>query len=205
MSEFQQLGSQAVRDSIEAVFRSGEFASSLGDTILDRVLDFLVMLFVRLAQIAEENPFLYWSGVALLVLALVALLVRGALLAGSTARFSSRRHRSDAAAVDTHMSEDPWRSANALAASGNYTEAAHELYRYLVEWLSARNIITPHHSKTVGDYSREARSRSAQVFAGFRTFARSYEHVIYGLQGCDRERFERLLALATTVTNTSAR
>jgi len=46
---------------------------------------------------------------------------------------------------------------------------------------------------------RDLRARSSSLFGRFRDFARSYETVVYGLGTCDRERYERLRALAAPI------
>jgi hypothetical protein len=46
---------------------------------------------------------------------------------------------------------------------------------------------------------REVRRRAPPLFAGFRDFARAYEVVIYGIGACNRDRYERLLALALPI------
>lgn len=89
--------------------------------------------------------------------------------------------------------------AQELAARGEYTEAAHALYRALLEALARRERVRLHPSKTVGDYVRDLRQRSSSLFGRFRDFARSYETVVYGIGVCDRERYERLLALAAPI------
>ena len=104
--------------------------------------------------------------------------------AGSTARSRAR---------------DPWRTAEELAASGNFTEAAHSLYQALLESVARRERVALHPAMTVGDYARTLRARSSALFSRFREFAQSYETVIYGAGTCDRERYERLRTLALPI------
>lgn len=91
---------------------------------------------------------------------------------------------------------DPWAQAQAFASRGDYTGAAHALYAALLESAARGQQVRLHPSKTVGDYSRELRSRRSQLSPRFRAFAGDYETVIYGDQRCDAERYERLFALA---------
>ncbi len=95
---------------------------------------------------------------------------------------------------------DPWARAQQEAAAGRYTDAAHLLYQAILVALAGRERLRLHPSKTVGDYARELRARSSSAFPGYREFARLYETVVYGLQHCDRERWERLQALALAIT-----
>jgi hypothetical protein len=98
--------------------------------------------------------------------------------------------------------EDPWAMAQQLAAIGDYTAAAHALYGALLEAAARGQQVRLHPSKTAGDYARELRSRRSQLFTRFREFARHYEVVIYGDQMCDRERYDRLFALAVPMLRT---
>lgn len=92
---------------------------------------------------------------------------------------------------------DPWAQAQALAAAGDYTAAAHALYATLLEHAARRQQVRLHPSKTLGDYARELRARRSRLASGFRDFAADYESVIYGEQQCDADRYGRLFALAT--------
>jgi len=92
---------------------------------------------------------------------------------------------------------DPWAEAQALAAAGDFTAAAHALYATLLEYAARGQQVRLHPSKTLGDYGRELRSRRSRLAPGFRAFAGDYESVIYGEQRCDAERYGRLFALAT--------
>ncbi len=91
---------------------------------------------------------------------------------------------------------DPWVEAQALAAQGRYTEAAHALYSALLARVAARTSLRLDPSKTAGDYARDLRTAGPAAWGPFRDFARSYEVVVYGLGTCDRARFETLAALA---------
>jgi hypothetical protein len=97
---------------------------------------------------------------------------------------------------------DPWLAAQQQAASGDFTSAAHSLYLALLTAIARRGLVRIHPSKTVGDYVRELRARSASVFTRFRDFARAYETVVYGTGVCDRERYETLQRLALPIVQT---
>ena len=92
--------------------------------------------------------------------------------------------------------EDPWARAQALAAAGDHTAAAHALYGALLESAARGQQVRLHPSKTVGDYGRELRARRSPLSPRFRDFAGDYQVVIYGDQSCDAERYDRLFALA---------
>jgi hypothetical protein len=91
---------------------------------------------------------------------------------------------------------DPWAAAQAFAAAGDYTAAAHALYAALLEFAARAQQVRLHPSKTAGDYARELRSRRSKLAPGFRSFAGDYEVVIYGEMTCDADRYGRLYALA---------
>ena len=95
--------------------------------------------------------------------------------------------------------QDPWVTAQALAAEGNFTMAAHALYLALLDGLARREQVRLHPAKTIGDYLRELRSRSSTLLPTVRDFARLYELVAYGFRECDAERYQRLHALASAV------
>ena len=73
---------------------------------------------------------------------------------------------------------DPWTEADRLATSGDFTQAAHLLYRGLIERLAATEQIRLHPSKTSGDYARELLLRGARAHGEFRQFGRRYDRVL---------------------------
>ena len=95
--------------------------------------------------------------------------------------------------------QDPWVTAQELAARGDFTMAAHALYLALLDGLARREQVRVHPAKTIGDYLRELRSRSSSLLPTVRDFARSYELVAYGFRECDADRYARLHALASAV------
>lgn len=195
------LDSAAIREAVAAVFARPPYNPAedrpwwapLGDWLRD-ALTWLRALLEPAREAARTSPRIYWTVVTLAIALLVLLLAwwgylayaRHVEVAGPGRRLAARR---SAAA-------DPWVFAQRLAAEGRYTEAAHALYRALLEAGARRGELRLHPSKTAGDYVRELRARSSAMLGRFRDFARSYDVVIYGTGACDRERFERLAALA---------
>ena len=186
---------EAARDTIRAVMRQPAFDRAIRDTLWSRAMSWLAALFERYRQAAHDSPVLHWTSIALLSLLVAAVAGRAVYLAwihrgtrAATARTARARAR---------RGGDPWLAAQALAAAGDYTGAAHALYAALLESVARRERLTLHPSRTVGDYVRDLRARSSSLFGRFREFARSYETVVYGLGECDRERYERLHTLAT--------
>lgn len=202
MPQVARIAERAIRDTAARVFAAPEYNAfspieRLWRWLADRAGE-LVDLITSLLSSDRPVPGLVWAVsafIALLILALAARIVM-------TAR-ARRGARAPAAGMIAggrgRELVDPLAEAQAHAARGEFTEAAHALYRALLAAAARQEQIRLHPSKTVGDYARELRSRSSSMFAGFREFGRSYETVIYGLGACDRQRFERLYALASTM------
>ena len=188
----------AIRDSVAAIFQRPEYSRSLRESILDRFLGWIVHWIGVLFQAVFGSRSAYWTAVTVIVVLLAAAFGRAAYLGylGRDQRAESRGLWSRAGAGG---GRDPWLLAQELAARGNHTDAAHALYRALLEALARHDRVRLHPSKTVGDYVRDLRQRSSSLFTSFRDFARSYETVVYGVGFCDPERYERLLALATPI------
>lgn len=194
-----RLDDAAVHDTVEAVFRQSAYARG-GFRAPEWLRDFfrwLGDLFGDARITVDASPVLFWGSVALLA-ALASLVVTRRIWAARQRRLvvsgsGARRARG------TGLPRDAWLAAQALAARGDFTEAAHTLYQALLSTLARRGQVKLHPSKTAGDYVRELRARSSALFTRFRDFARTYEVVVYGLGWCDRERWERLHALAEPI------
>jgi hypothetical protein len=196
----EPLDPAAIQDTVASVFSAPGYnrTRTLGERFweqVDRFFDWLVRLFAPLRDVARESPLVYWTLVVLLAAALAAVLVRLAYVAylrrtgiAAGTRLPGARSRG--------VESDAWLLTQRLSAEGRYTDAAHALYRALLEAAARQGELRLHPSKTVGDYLRELRTRSSRLLSRFRDFARSYEVVIYGLGECDRERYERLFELA---------
>ena len=192
----------AVRDTISAVFGQRRYDRDVARSLLDRLLELLARWWSELAALMHERPVLGRSlaiGAAVVVALFLARLAWVAWLRreqGATLGAASRGGRRAAG--------DPWQAAQRAAAAGDYTAAAHLLYGALREAIARRERIRLHPSKTAGDYVRDLRQRSSSLFTRFREFARTYEVVVYGIGVCDRERWERLYALASDIVGGSA-
>ena len=192
----------AVRDTISAVFGQRRYDRDVARSLLDRLLELLARWWGELAALMNERPVLGRSlaiGAAVVVALFLARLAWVAWLRreqGATLGAASRGGRRAAG--------DPWQAAQRAAAAGDYTAAAHLLYGALLEAIARRERIRLHPSKTAGDYVRDLRQRSSSLFTRFREFARTYEVVVYGIGVCDRERWERLYALASDIVGGSA-
>jgi len=184
----------AVRDTIAAVFRSPDFDRSLRETLLDQLWQWVIAGLNRLAALWDASPLLSRLVYGATILVVAALLARAFYVLGTGDRAGARRGGRGGRTSPAGM--DAWRAAQGEAAAGRYTEAAHLLYRALLEAVSRQEQVRLHPSKTVGDYVRDLRARRSAAFAPFREFARAYETVVYGAGTADRQRYEQLYALA---------
>ena len=185
----------AIHDTVAAIVKQPAYRRSLGTTLLDRVLGWIADAYSRLVDALGTVP--HGRVVATIAAATVALLVVARIAYASRLRgvsamsLGSRRGRS--------VTSDPWREAEQLAAAGQFTEAAHALYRGTVAMLAAHGLVRRHDSKTSGDYARELRRRGAPAYATFRRFGARYDRIIYGTGVCDAAGYDALLTDARTV------
>jgi hypothetical protein len=196
----QGLAGDSVRDTIAAVFRQRTYDRTILPTLIGRVWDGITdWLHSLLTAIGHSGPVRVVVYI-LLATMLVAVIIRIAIL-GTAAGVGFRR---GGGLGGRGGPQDPWGDADRLANAGQYTDAAHALYRGLLDSIARREQIQLHHSKTVGDYGRDLRRRSSTLAPPYRDFARSYETVVYGLGTCDRARYDRLHALATDMVRSAA-
>jgi hypothetical protein len=195
------VGETAIRDTMAAVFRQAAFVRRQPSWIARKTSDFFDWLGDLLRSFSHSrgsNPLLFWSVTTAVILVVIAIIARLAWVS-----YKRRRQGIDArpelrGAISVSHG-DAWALAQQYAARGDFTAAAHSLYVALLGAIARRGWIRLHPSKTVGDYVRELRSRSATVFTRFREFARAYETVVYGTGVCDQERYETLQRLAMPI------
>ena len=191
----------AIRDTMAAVFRQAAFASRQPSWLarkFNQLFEWIADLLRRFSDSRVSSPFVFWTVVTIVLLIAVAVTARLTWV-------SYRRRTMGIAARPelhggAHVSQgDPWIAAQQHAARGDFTAAAHSLYLALLNAIARRGLVRLHPSKTVGDYVRELRQRSATVFTRFRDFARAYETVVDGTGVCDQERYETLQRLALPI------
>ncbi|MEJ7810564.1 MAG: DUF4129 domain-containing protein [Gemmatimonadaceae bacterium] len=206
-----QFSDSAIADTIAAVFRARAYTDRQQPWLLQKLEDWahalwnlLVRLFHPIGEAARASTVVRVLMIAVLTLAVGAVI--GRLLYGAYLRrgraAGAGRSRGDARLGG--RPGDAWAAAQGHAARGEFTEAAHALYAALLDAAARQGQLSLHPSKTAGDYVRELRTRSSALFGRFRDFARSYEVVIYGIGSCDRERYERLHALALPIVRPDA-
>ena len=201
MQQRLPVSETAIRDTMAAVFRQAAFARRQPSWIARKLEQFYHWLGDLLGQFGHtrtSSPVVFWSVIVVVIAVAVAIIARLAWVS------YLRRKQGIAARPELRGGTvigqvDPWSAAQQYAAHGDFTSAAHSLYLALLNSIARRGLIRLHPSKTVGDYVRELRARSATVFSRFRDFARAYETVVYGTGVCDQERYETLQRLALPI------
>lgn len=190
----------AIADTVAAVLRDSSFSGRRSVSISDLIAQWIWNLVLRFFGFARAHPAV--GIVFRIALGLALLVVLARIIYGLVARFAPsaiglRR-------FDSTQRTDWWNTAQSLAASNDFTGAAHALYLALIASAARRGLVTLHESKTTGDYLRELRRKPGSIdLPRFTDFTRSYETVIYGIGSCDRDRFISLNTLATNLLDTA--
>jgi hypothetical protein len=180
----------AIHDTVAAIVKQRAYRRDVARTLLDRILDWLSDIFVRVVNAIGEIP--HGRAIATIAFAIVVVLILARVLYSGRLRTSEEDQTLFGRGVST-SSTDPWRDAEMLAANGQFTEAAHALYRAALAMLAVKGLVRLHESKTSGDYARELRRRGAPVHAPFRRFGARYDRIIYGAGECDAMQYAALL------------
>lgn len=186
----------AIHDTVAAIVRQPGYRRGLGTTLLDRVLGWIGEWYERLVAALGTVP--HGRIVATIAAATVAVLVVARIAYAARLRGTSTMSLARSRGK-RRVSTDPWREAEQLAAAGQFTEAAHALYRATVAILASQGLVRRHDAKTSGDYARELRRRGAPAYAPFRIFGRRYDRIIYGTGACDAAGYQALLTDARAV------
>ena len=133
---------------------------------------------------------------AIVILVLVVALVVARIVFASRLgidELEAQRRRARGRAID------PLLEADQLAAAGRFADAAHALYRGVVERLARTDGLRLHRSKTSGDYARELRRAGSARHAPFMTFRKLYDRILYGYAECDGDAYAVLREHALVV------
>lgn len=182
----------AIHDTVASVTSARAFQRSLQMSLAQRLLRWLADGLDALVSFLRGSGPARWIAIGFTVL-LVLLVVARFLLAAHARDEDLER---DDRARGGRPGEDPWRAADRLAAAGQLEEAAHALYRGVVESVARTDRLRVDPSKTSGDYARELRARSSTRLAAFRTFARRFDVAVYGHGGCTADAIAELSRLA---------
>lgn len=167
--------------------RQRAYQRSVRASLFERLVGWLTDLVQRLVASVSEAPYAKW-----IILAVAILVVAGVVARLLLVRDSEERRARAARRARTVEGRDPWTEAERLAAAGQYTEAAHALYRALLEAIAAREQLRLHPSKTSGDYARELRARGSVIWSDFRQFGRRYDRGLFGLRRFDADEYAAL-------------
>jgi hypothetical protein len=180
----------AIHDTVAAIVKQRPYRRDVARSLLDRILDWLADIFTRVVNAIGEIP--HSRIIATIAFAVVAMLIVARVLYSARLRATEEEQTVFGRGVST-SSTDPWRDAELLAANGQFTEAAHALYRAALAMLATKGLVRLHESKTSGDYARELRRRGAPVHTPFRQFGTRYDRIIYGAGECDAVQYAALL------------
>lgn len=183
----------AIHDSVAAIVRQRAYHRSVRASLFDRIAQAFFDWLDRVFGAIRGTPHAREWTIAIVV-ALAALIVARVVWA---AKFRDEDFAERTAGGQRRRGIDHWAAANQAAAEGRFTDAAHALYRALLQRLAARERLRLHPSKTAGDYARELRAVGAASYPAFRDFGRRYDRIIYGAGVCDAGGYEALLRAAT--------
>lgn len=181
-----------VHDTVASVVSGRAFQKSLQMSLAQRLFRWISDWINTVVEYLRGSGPARWVAIGFTVLLVLVIVSRFFLAARArTEDFESedgtRRRRSG---------EDPWLAAERLAAAGQFEDAAHALYRGVVESIARTDRLRLDSSKTSGDYARELRARGSARLPAFRAFARRFDIAVYGYGGCNPETIADLSRLA---------
>jgi hypothetical protein len=181
-----------VHDTVASVVSARAFQRSLQMSLAQRLYRWVADGIDALVEFLRGSGPARWVAIGFTVLLVLAVVARFLLAARARNEDidggeQGRRERSG---------EDPWRAAERLAAAGQLEQAAHALYRGVVESVVRTDRLRLDPSKTSGDYARELRARGSARLTPFRQFGRRFDVAVYGHEGCTAEAIAELSRLA---------
>ena len=180
----------AIHDTVAAIVRQAPYRRDIQQTLLDRIIQWIGVLYERFVEALGSVP--HGRVIAMLATVVVGLLI--AARAAYAARLRATTGRTSLPGRSRgSRATDPWREAEDFASAGQFTEAAHALYRATLGMLAANGLVRLHESKTSGDYERELRRRAASSYEPFRRFGHRYDRIIYGTGVCDAASYSALV------------
>ena len=186
----------AIHDSVAAIVKQAAYRRDISTTLLDRIIGWFRDFLGRILDGIGGVP--HGQLVATIAAGVVALLIVARLVYAARLRAAEVQEGGRRGVIGT-STRDPWHEAELLAGAGQFTEAAHALYRGTIGYLAASGVVRLHTSKTSGDYARELRRRGAPAYAPFRRFGALYDRIIYGAGTCSAPEYATLLDAARAV------
>jgi hypothetical protein len=182
----------AIHDTVASVVSGPAFRKSIQASLAQRLYRWIAEGINTLVDFLRGSGPARWIAIGLTLLLAVLIVARFLLAARARAELGDAND----GARRGRTGEDPWRAAERLAAAGRFEEAAHALYRGVVESVARADRLRVDPSKTSGDYARELRARGSARLPPFRTFARRFDVAIFGHGACDAEAIAELSRLA---------
>ena len=189
----RQWPAAAVHDTVQAVLRDAAFQRSLRRSLADRALLWVTDILARLTRRFHHGPSLRAIGLGVAALLVLFVIARSwnAARARDNRPGAGAKRRGGVATAD-----DPWRAADALAGQGRFEDAAHALYRGVIQSIGQSERVRLDPAKTSGDYARDLRRRGAPSLVSFRAFIVRFDVIVYGHQPADATALDELLHLA---------
>jgi hypothetical protein len=178
----------AIRDTIAVITRGADYQRALTESLWDRVTRWL---WERVADLISSvgSSSLSRTITTVIVVAVVLLVIARIAIGISAER---RLRHAGTSARPSVSGATLLADAEALAAQGEFTAAAHALYAALLAASAARGELRLHASKTTGDYARELRRRNAPALHSFQSFRSRFDRVIYGDMRCSPSDYSAL-------------
>lgn len=188
-----------VRDTIGHVFTNPAYNPSLRETLGDRLLAWIFRTIVRAFEALRGSADVRWIVIGVAVAVVALIVARAVYLArvGVAERVAARGRGRGAM-----RQADPWTRAQADAAAGKYSLAAHALYAGVLEIIAAHARVQLHPAKTAGEYRRELAARSPVLLPAFAEFTGEYELAIWRRGECDDRCFAELWRIAERIRST---
>jgi hypothetical protein len=182
----------AVHDTVASVVSARAFQRSLQMSLAQRLYRWIADGIDALVEFLRGSGPARWVAIGFTVLLVLAVVARFLLAARARDEDMERGDQGRRG----RSGEDPWRAAERLATAGRLEEAAHALYRGVVESVARTDRLRLDPSKTSGDYARDLRARGSARLAPFRSFARRFDVAVYGHEGCTADTIAELSRLA---------
>jgi hypothetical protein len=181
-----------VHDTVRAAARDLVFRRNISESIGQRIMMWIGDAITHFIRSMRDSSVARPLGFVIVVIVVLLVLVR--LVIATRARDEAAT--SGASHGRAGVRDDPFASAEHLAAEGRYEEAAHALYRGVLLSLSRTERLRLDASKTSGDYGRELRARGSTSYQSFRAFARRFDVAVFGHGRCDADLIVDLRRLA---------
>lgn len=184
----------AVRDTVRGIIEGRSYARSVRSSLVGRAWRWLDESLRQLFGEVRDLPNARTIAVVAVVAIAALIVARIAYASRLGVEDLDPARRRTGAARATRLDD-----ADRLAAAGEYLEAAHALYRAVLEVLARREGLRLHASKTSGDYLRELRRRGSPTQRPFAQFRHRYDRLVFGYAVCDAAAWQVLRAEAGDV------